>query len=327
MEIQTIITFAKNQKEMSSANQITNNILMVRPANFGFNAETAENNAFQTNDGRLSVEEIKSKAIEEFDTLVTKLRNKGVNVIVIQDTESPVKSDAVFPNNWISFHEDGKVITYPMFSPIRRAERREEIIKSLENTFEITERFHMESAETHEIFLEGTGSMIFDRQNEIVYACLSARTNPSLLDEFCRLTGYKKVAFGSFDQNGAQVYHTNVMMSLGETFAVICLDSITDKIERSHVSETLEASGKEIIEISMEQMNAFAGNMLQVKSDKEGSFLVMSATAYNSLSEQQIRKIEQHTKILYSAIPVIETYGGGSVRCMMAEVFLPPKID
>ncbi len=310
---------------MSSTSQITNNILMVRPANFGFNAETAENNAFQNNDGSMSSEEIRQKAIEEFDILVGNLRDNGINVTVIQDTDDPVKSDAVFPNNWISFHQDGKIITYPMFSPIRRAERREDIIQRLEENFQVSERFHMESAEAQNIYLEGTGSMILDRQNKIVYACLSVRTNPSLLDEFCSLTGYKKVAFGSFDQNGQEIYHTNVMMALGETFAVICLDSITDKKEKSFVAETLEATGKEIIEISLEQMNAFAGNMLQVKNAREKTFLVMSATAYNSLSEQQIKRIEQHTNILYSAIPVIETYGGGSVRCMMAEVFLPSK--
>lgn len=273
----------------------------------------------------MSSEEIRQKAIEEFDSLVGNLRDNGINVTVIQDTDDPVKSDAVFPNNWISFHQDGKIITYPMFSPIRRAERREDIIQRLEENFQVSERFHMESAEAQNIYLEGTGSMILDRQNKIVYACLSVRTNPSLLDEFCSLAGYKKVAFGSFDQNGQEIYHTNVMMALGETFAVICLDSITDKKEKSFVTETLEATGKEIIEISLEQMNAFAGNMLQVKNAREKTFLVMSATAYNSLSEQQIKRIEQHTNILYSAIPVIETYGGGSVRCMMAEVFLPSK--
>lgn len=296
---------------------------MVRPAHFGFNAETAANNAFQTNDGRLSSEEISIKAIEEFDRLVNHLSSNGINVIVIQDTDIPVKSDAVFPNNWVSFHQDGKVITYPMFSPIRRQERREEIIETLAKKFLITNRLHMESAEDREVFLEGTGSMILDRVNKIVYACLSIRTDLQLLDEFCEKTGYKKVTFGAFDANGLEIYHTNVMMALGTDFAVICLDSIRGKKERSLVTETLESTGKEIIDISLEQMNAFAGNMLQVKNDREDTFLVMSDTAFNALTESQLKRIEHYTQIIHSPIPVIETYGGGSVRCMMAEVFLP----
>lgn len=312
---------------MNPASQITNNILMVRPANFGFNAETAENNAFQSNDGSMTPEDIKLKAIEEFDNHVDNLRKQGINVIVFQDTEEPVKSDAVFPNNWISFHSDGKLITYPMFSSIRRNERREDIVDLLKEDFMISDRIQMESAEAQGIYLEGTGSMIFDRPNKIVYACLSVRTNPSLLEEFCSITGYKKVAFGAFDQNGTEIYHTNVMMALGEDFAVICLDSITDKKERTFVTETLQATDKEIIDISLDQINAFAGNMLQVKNAKGDSFLVMSTTAFNSLNEQQINRIQQHTNILHSPIPVIEAYGGGSVRCMMAEVFLPPKVD
>ncbi|KAA3641282.1 MAG: amidinotransferase [Bacteroidetes bacterium] len=311
---------------MSSTNQITNNILMVRPANFGFNAETAQNNAFQTNDGSLTPEQISKTAKDEFDNLVKNLRDAGVNVIVIEDTDEPVKSDAVFPNNWISFHADGRIITYPMFSPIRRQERRDDVIESLKEQFDIKDRIQMETAEAQDIFLEGTGSMIFDRPNKIVYACISVRTNPSLLEEFCRLTGYKQVAFGSFDQNGLEIYHTNVMMAVGEDFAVICLDSITDIKERNHVTETLESTGKEIIDISLDQMNAFAGNMLQVKNGQGDTFLVMSETAFNSLTESQINRIKKYTQIIHSPIPVIETYGGGSVRCMMAEVFLPPKV-
>jgi hypothetical protein len=310
---------------MTILNQITNNILMVRPAHFGFNEETAANNAFQTNDGSLSSLEIQSKAKEEFDFLVQKLRKKGVNIIVIEDTDSPVKSDAVFPNNWVSFHQDGKVFTYPMFSPIRRQERREDIIETLGSTFDITERLYMEGYEAEDVFLEGTGSMIFDRTNKIVYACLSIRTEESLLDEFCRVSGFKKVVFNSTDANGLEVYHTNVMMALGERFVIICLDSINKTSEKRFVVETLESTGKEVIEINMEQMNSFAGNMLQVRNDTGDTFLVMSDAAFNSLEENQIKKIESYTEILHTPIPVIETYGGGSVRCMMAEVFLPKK--
>lgn len=311
--------------KMSSANQITNNILMVRPAHFGFNEETAANNAFQSNDGSLNAMEIQTKAQEEFDNLVKNLRDKGVNVIVVEDTDSPVKSDAVFPNNWVSFHQDGRVFTYPMFSPIRRQERREDVIDDLRADFEVTERLHMEGHEAEEVFLEGTGSMIFDRVNKIVYACLSKRTDENLLDEFCELSGYKKVAFTSVDENGLEIYHTNVMMAVGKDFAIICLDTIKDNNERSFVVETLESTGKEVIEISLAQMNSFAGNMLQVKGAENSTYLVMSAAAYNSLTQEQINNIEKHTEILYSPIPVIETYGGGSVRCMMAEVFLPKK--
>ena len=310
---------------MGTKKQITNNIMMVRPAHFGYNAETATNNAFQTNDNSLTTNEIQDRAKKEFDTLVQKLRAKNVNIIVIEDSDTPFKSDAVFPNNWVSFHEDGRVFTYPMFSPIRREERREEILQQVAENFKITDRIQMEGHEAENLFLEGTGSMLFDRPNQLVYACLSLRTDEGLLDEFCQKSGFKKIAFTAVDGNGVAIYHTNVMMALGENFAVICLESIPNEAEKQEVLKNLAATGKTVIDISLFQMNNFAGNMLQVQNGENSSLLVMSDAAFNSLTKEQISEIEKYTEILHSGIPTIENYGGGSVRCMMAEVFLQKK--
>jgi hypothetical protein len=303
-------------------NQITNTILMVRPAAFGFNEETAANNAFQVKNESLSAEEIQERALQEFDTFVNKLRAIGVEVIVVEDSADPHTPDAIFPNNWISFHQDGLVVTYPMFSSIRRKERRPEIISDLMADFSVETRIFFEDYEREEKYLEGTGSLILDRINKIMYACLSPRTDRTLTEELAQRLDYKAVIFTAVDEEGQEIYHTNVMMALGENFAVICLDVIADIMERQEVIEVLEDSGKEIIEISIEQMMQFAGNMLQVKGE-DSSYLVMSQAAYDSLDEEQIEEIEQYTKILSSPIPTIEELGGGSVRCMMAEVFLP----
>lgn len=303
-------------------NQITNTILMVRPAAFGFNEETAANNAFQVKNESLSAEEIQERALQEFDTFVNKLRAIGVEVIVVEDSADPHTPDAIFPNNWISFHQDGLVVTYPMFSSIRRKERRPEIISDLMADFSVETRIFFEDYEREEKYLEGTGSLILDRVNKIMYACLSPRTDRALTEELAQRLDYKAVIFTAVDEEGQEIYHTNVMMALGENFAVICLDVIADIMERQEVIEVLEDSGKEIIEISIEQMMQFAGNMLQVKGE-DSSYLVMSQAAYDSLDEEQIEEIEQYTKILSSPIPTIEELGGGSVRCMMAEVFLP----
>ena len=303
-------------------NQITNTILMVRPAAFGFNEETAANNAFQVKNESLSAEEIQERALQEFDTFVNKLRAIGVEVIVVKDSADPHTPDAIFPNNWISFHQDGLVVTYPMFSSIRRKERRPEIISDLMADFSVETRIFFEDYEREDKYLEGTGSLILDRVNKIMYACLSPRTDRALTEELAQRLDYKAVIFTAVDEEGQEIYHTNVMMALGENFAVICLDVIADIMERQEVIEVLEDSGKEIIEISIEQMMQFAGNMLQVKGE-DSSYLVMSQAAYDSLDEEQIEEIEQYTKILSSPIPTIEELGGGSVRCMMAEVFLP----
>ena len=303
--------------------QTTDTILMVRPARFGFNDETAGNNAFQVNDQSLSLEAIQERAKSEFDALVGKLREAGVHVIVVEDLSDPFTPDAVFPNNWVTFHEDGAVITYPMYAPKRRLERREDVLEALSQEFYIDDRLKLEWHEGQNRFLEGTGSMILDRPNQLVYACLSERTHEDLLEEFCTFTGYEKVVFHATDAKGQLIYHTNVMMALGETFAIIALDTIADPKEKAKVLAHLHHTNKEVIEISLEQMAAFAGNMLQVRNKAGQTFLVMSEQAYRSLTADQVAHMEAHTAILYSPIPTIETYGGGSARCMMAEVFLP----
>ncbi len=298
---------------------------MIRPANFGFNEETAESNSFQSKDTSLSTSEIKQKAISEFDNFVSVLRSKGIHVHVIEDTGTPVKPDAVFPNNWVTFHQDGTVITYPMFAEARRAERREDVIESLMEQFEVKEVKHLDAFESQNQFLEGTGSMILDRVNKYVYACVSPRTDAVLLEAFCEMTGYEAVLFQSVDAQGQDIYHTNVMMALGETFMVICLDTIKDEAQRNRIKAVSSASNKEIIELTFDQILAFAGNMLQLRNDDGETFLVMSQQAYESLRPDQIQAIKEHTNILYSPINTIEKFGGGSARCMMAEIFLPLK--
>jgi hypothetical protein len=305
--------------------QTTSHILMVRPANFGFNEETASSNAFQSNDGTLSSEQISRLAIAEFDAFVEKLRQAGVDVIVAEDTSLPVKPDAVFPNNWVTFHQNGTVVTYPMFSTARRLERRADILQSIQEKFRVEQKIQLEEYETVDQYLEGTGSMIIDRPNKLVYACLSPRTTEDLLNRFCKIMGFEPVAFHALDRDNVEIYHTNVMMALGETFVVICLDTVPDEKELAMLYQKFALTNKEIIEISLDQMMAFAGNMLQVRNTDGETFLVMSEQAYKSLNTRQISMILRHTNILYSPIPTIETYGGGSARCMMAEIFLPVK--
>ncbi|MEY4135311.1 MAG: hypothetical protein RL386_1661 [Bacteroidota bacterium] len=295
---------------------------MVRPAHFGYNEETADSNAFQRTDDALTSETVQARAAAEFDGMVAGLRAAGVEVIVIDDRPEVYTPDAVFPNNWVTFHEDGSVITYPMYSAKRRMERRADIIEMLSRQYRIEDRLKMEWHERENRFLEGTGSMILDRPNHIVYACLSERTDEELLEEFCLFSGYEKVLFHAMDGQGKPIYHTNVMMALGETFAVVALDTLPIPAERAKLLAFLHHTHKEVIEISIAQMMSFAGNMLQVRSKTGETFLVMSQQAYASLSGEQLARIEAHTRILTANIPTIEMYGGGSVRCMMAEVFL-----
>lgn len=296
---------------------------MVRPYHFGFNEETAADNAFQKNDQGLSPEEVQEKALAEFDAFVEKLMSVGIDVTVVEDLEEPHTPDAVFPNNWITFHQRGMVATYPMFSNVRRKERREDIINVVSERFGFRDRIHFEHLEAKNAFLEGTGSLILDRLNKIAYACLSERTHKTGLKEFCKWMGYQEVSFTAVDDQGTRIYHTNVMMALGNDFAVICMDAIKDAEERKKVEESLHQTGKEIIEITPDQMSAFAGNMLQLEAKDGKSYLVMSEQAMDSLTEGQIAQIEEYTHILSAPIPTIETYGGGSVRCMMAEIFPP----
>ncbi len=303
--------------------QTTDTILMVRPAAFGYNPETAANNAFQRAPGQASAEEIAREARREFDALVAKLRAAGIEVVVMEDKAEPVCPDAVFPNNWVSFHADRTIITYPMFSAIRRQERRDDILQEVLDRFGFHRRLLFEVSENDGQFLEGTGSMVIDRPHRLVYACLSERTNAWLLRDYCLERNYDPVPFRAYDQDGRVVYHTNVMMALGEDFVVICMDSVTDRHDRARLIDNFQKTGKEVVEISLAQMASFAGNMLQVRNREGKSFLVMSERAYLSLDPEQISRLEKHAQLLHSPLDTIEKHGGGSARCMMAEIFRP----
>ena len=299
---------------------------MIEPVSFNYNAETALNNYFQKSDINFSKSQIQKKALEEFNNFVKLLRSKQVNVHVIKDTIHPLTPDSIFPNNWISFHSNGEVLLYPMFANNRRLERRRDIIKKLQNEYLVSEVKSLVHYEDKSIFLEGTGSMILDRTNKICYASISLRTNKSIVLDFCDQLNYKPVLFNSFqDVDGKRlpIYHTNVMMCVASDFAIVCLDAIDSQDEKNSVINSLITTNKEIIQISELQANKFAGNMLQVQGDKK--YLIMSESAFNALSEEQIQKIESYCSILYSDLKTIEKFGGGSARCMMAEIFLPLK--
>ncbi len=306
--------------------QITNTILMVRPVNFRMNEETAVNNYFQE-ELQLKNEEINAKAQNEFDAFVNKLKAVGVNVVVVDDKKELDTPDSIFPNNWVSFHQDGKAAVYPMFAENRRRERRMEFFEVLESQgFKISDVVDYTEAEDEKVYLEGTGVLILDRINRKVYCALSVRANEELLIEFCEDFEYSPIIFNAFqDVDGKRlpIYHTNVMMCVAEEFAIICADCIDDTKQRKSVLKHLKQDGKEVITITEEQMHQFAGNMLQVKGKGDKKYLVMSTTAHKSLNSSQIRAIEKHCEILSADLDTIETCGGGSARCMMAEVFLP----
>lgn len=308
-------------------NQTTNSILMIRPVAFRMNEQTAVNNYYQKVLDGLLPATVNAKAQEEFDAFVKKLRSVGVNVIVVDDTLSPDTPDSIFPNNWISFHENGDVVLYPMFAENRRLERREEILDILEDEgFVINEIMDYTEAEMDSIFLEGTGSLLLDRANGKAYCALSPRADEELFIEFCEDFDFAPVIFEAFQTvNGERklIYHTNVMMCLGETFAVLCADAIDDKKERKMVIDSLKNDDKQVILITEDQVNNFAGNMLEVKGADDRRYLVMSAAAHQSLTKKQITELEEHVTILSSSLDTIEACGGGSARCMMAEIFLP----
>lgn len=307
--------------------QTTNSILMIRPIAFRMNEQTTVNNHLQKEIKGLSAAEINARAQQEFDALVAKLRKVGVNVIVVEDTPEPNTPDSIFPNNWISFHESGDVVLYPMFAENRRPERREDILDILEDDgFVIKEIMDYTVAEEDDVFLEGTGSLLLDRENGKAYCALSPRADEELMIEFCEDFEFTPVIFEAFqtvDGKRELIYHTNVMMTLGDTFAVICADSIDDKKERKMVLDSLRGDDKEVILITEEQLNNFAGNMLEVKGKKDERYLVMSEAAYKSLTKKQISQLEAHVEIIHSSLDTIEACGGGSARCMMAEIFLP----
>ncbi|MCA0133770.1 citrulline utilization hydrolase CtlX [Winogradskyella alexanderae] len=306
--------------------QITDSILMVRPINFRMNEQTAVNNYFQE-DLDLKNAEINSKAQTEFDEFVEKLKAVGINVVVVHDDKLMDTPDSIFPNNWVSFHANGDVAIYPMFAENRRLERREEVFIRLEEEgFKIENIVDYTSAEDEGIFLEGTGSILMDRKNRKAYCALSPRADEDLFIEFCEDFEYTPVVFTANQTVGNKrlpIYHTNVMMCLAEDFTVICLDTIDDKKERKNVVKHLKQDGKEIISITEGQMHQFAGNMLQLKGSGNKRYLVMSEAAHKSLTKDQINRIEKYCPILSSSLETIETCGGGSARCMMAEVFLP----
>jgi hypothetical protein len=314
--------------------QTTNSILMIRPVAFRMNEQTTINNYYQKVLDGISPETVNAKAQAEFDVFVNKLRKAGVQVTVVEDTLEPNTPDSIFPNNWISFHENGDVVLYPMFAENRRDERREDILDILEDEgFEINQIMDYTAAEEDGIFLEGTGSLLLDRENGKAYCALSPRADEELMIEFCEDFEFTPVLFEAFQtvnlpdgKAGGErklMYHTNVMMCLGDTFAVICADCIDDKKERKMVLDSLRGDDKEVILISEEQVNNFAGNMLEVKGKNDKRFLVMSESAFKSLTKKQIAQLEAHVEIIHSSLNTIEACGGGSARCMMAEIFLP----
>lgn len=294
---------------------------MIRPVNFGFNEQTAESNAFQNKAAQTN--DANGAAQREFDGMVNTLRENGVDVTVIDDTPEPHTPDSIFPNNWVSFHADGQVFLYPMQAENRRLERREDIINDLEDEFKVKHVIDLSRFEEDNKFLEGTGSMVLDRVNNIAYACISPRTDREVLELFCKEAGYQPITFDAVDEKGQAIYHTNVLMCAGGGFAVVCLDSIANPHEKLVVKDALLSTQKEIVDISFNQMNHFAGNMLEVKNKAGETLIVMSKNAYDALLEDQKNILKKYGKLVHADINTIETIGGGSARCMMAEVHLP----
>ncbi|MEZ0485163.1 citrulline utilization hydrolase CtlX [Fibrella aquatica] len=306
--------------------QTTSRILMIRPVRFGFNEQTASSNTFQdTSLAGQPIERSQANAQREFDEMVRQLRASGVDVMVYDDTADPHTPDSIFPNNWVSFHYSGTVVLYPMQAENRRLERRQDIIDDLSQHFHVSKVVDLTTFENEGKYLEGTGSLVLDRMNRVAFACLSPRTNADVLTEFSNRTGYKTISFRAVDDTGSAVYHTNVLMSIGDTFAVICLQAIQDLDERLMVRQELERLGKRVIEITPEQMNAFAGNMLLVSTIKGQKLLVMSKQAHQSLTDKQIDVLDDYATLQIFDLSTIEANGGGSARCMMTEVHLPSK--
>lgn len=296
---------------------------MIRPVNFAFNAETAVNNAFQVAG---EADHVQETARREFDGFVTLLRENGVDVTVVEDTPEPYTPDSIFPNNWVSFHADGTILLYPMFAPNRRAERKPHVLQALADRFAIRQTLDLTGFEQQHLFLEGTGSMVLDRDQQIAYACLSPRTDRTVLKDFCTKMHYRAVIFDAVDAGGQPIYHTNVMMCVADRYVVICLDSIPDARQRQQVSDSITASGKTIITISPDQMAHFAGNMLQVQNASGERLLIMSSQAFQSLTQVQVEQLTAFNRILHAPLNTIESNGGGSARCMLAEIHLPEKV-
>lgn len=307
--------------------QITNNILMIRPTNFRMNEQTAVNNFYQQTANQQTSKEIQANALREFDLLVDKLQAKGCNVLVIDDKLNSDSPDSIFPNNWISFHDSGDVVLYPMFAENRRTERREDVLDMLEERgFQIENVMDYTAAENEKVFLEGTGSMVLDRVHKNAYCALSSRSDEELFIEFCEDFDYNPVLFNAYQTvNGKRekIYHTNVMMSIGEKFAIICIDAIDNPKERKLVINHLKQSGKELITITENQATCFAGNILEIRGKENKTIIALSETAFKSLTVHQKIQLEKYSELVHSDIATIEKFGGGSVRCMLAEIFLP----
>ncbi|HEX7906341.1 MAG TPA: arginine deiminase-related protein [Chitinophagaceae bacterium] len=297
---------------------------MVRPAAFGFNAETAANNYFQS-DAIANKEELQKNALTEFDNMVSTLRNHGIDVLVIADTKEPVKPDAIFPNNWISTSPEGIVSVFPMYAANRRTEKRDDILQELAKQFVVNDVHDWSEYEVEGRFLEGTGSMVMDHDNKLIYAAASERTSLAVLEKFATTNNYQAIVFLATDKTGRPVYHTNVVMALGNSFAVVCEEAIEEEWELIAVRQLLESTGKIIIPITRDQMHAFAGNMLLVKNSDDENILVLSQTAFDSLRKEQKQMLEAYATLLPVAVPTIEKVEGGSVRCMMAEIFLKKR--
>lgn len=293
---------------------------MIRPVHFAFNLETAGNNAFQIQNG---AKDVQAQALREFDDFVSLLKKNNVDVLVVEDTPHPHTPDSIFPNNWVSFHEDGTLFLYPMFAPSRRAERKGHVLDEVYKLFRVRTKIDLSYYEKNNLFLEGTGSMVLDRENRIAFACLSPRTDKKVLSEFCRRMNYEPITFRAIDRNGFPIYHTNVMMCVADRYVVICLDSIPGQEERERIVEAIQKTGKQIIGINYDQLSKFAGNMLQIEDNRGQKLLIMSTQAYRSLTEKQVQKLVEYNRIIHSPLSIIESNGGGSARCMMAEIHLP----
>ena len=302
------------------SSQTTDTVLMVSPVAFDYNEETAVNNAFQE-EGDESESEITKMARKESDAYIKLLRDNGISVIAVKDTKKPHTPDSVFPNNWFSTHDDGTLVLYPMFAENRRLERKPAALEAIESNFDEKRTIDLTHYEEEGLFLEGTGSMVLDRVNKIAYACESPRTNKTVLKDFCDQLGYTSVLFKAVGVDGTEIYHTNVMMHVGTEVAVVCLDAIKDDDQRAMVEESLESTGKTIVDISFDQMNHFAGNMLELKNKDGDPCLVMSLAAYGSLTDEQIEFLESKMNLITPDLDCIEQNGGGSARCMIAEIF------
>ena len=305
--------------------QITDTILMIRPAAFGPNEETASSNFFQAAVPTSTDPSIQSLALKEFDNMVEALREHDINVIVIDDTPAPLKPSAIFPNNWLSTSPEGIVSIFPMYAPNRRLEKRDDILKTLAEKFEVKGIQDWSEFEVEGKFLEGTGSMVIDHENKVIYSCYSPRTDVSILEKFANVNKYKAIVFFATDKNGQAVYHTNVVMTLAEDFAIVCVEAIEEEWELIAIRQLLDSSGHDVVSITRDQMHCFAGNMLQVKNNKGEKFLIMSQNAYDSLYEDQKEDLSSRCTLLQVPIPTIEQIEGGSVRCMMAEIFLSKR--